>query len=126
MATINNAKKTAASNVQNADVQKPDVKNVGAVKPQAMKTAANESRKTRTPVTVVNEFAPFRIGIEGIRTAFANSARANIFYAVVVATTLAGTGSHTARRTVSLITSRQCASAALSISGSPRNAPSVY
>ncbi|MBB5497838.1 hypothetical protein [Paraburkholderia sp. MM5384-R2] len=53
-----------------ADVQKPDVTNVGAVKPQATKTAANESRKTKTPVTVVKECEPFRIGIEGIRTAF--------------------------------------------------------
>ncbi|MGF6372807.1 hypothetical protein OKW40_005623 [Paraburkholderia sp. RAU6.4a] len=60
----------AATNVQNADVQKPDVTKVGAAKPQATKAAANESRKTKTPVTVVKECAPFRIGIEGIRTAF--------------------------------------------------------
>ncbi|MGF6413719.1 hypothetical protein [Paraburkholderia sp. MM5482-R1] len=69
-ATKKNAKNAAATNVQNADVQKPDVTKVSAVKPQATKTAANESRKTKTPVTVVKECAPFRIGIEGIRTAF--------------------------------------------------------
>ena len=38
----------------------------------------------------------------------------------------AGSCKRTARNTVSLMTSRQCASAALSISVSPRNAPSVY
>nr|WP_255209068.1 hypothetical protein [Paraburkholderia youngii] len=39
------------------------------------KAAANERRKTRTLVVVVNECAPFGIDIEGICTALANSAR---------------------------------------------------